>query len=411
MPAFWKTDMNIDKESKQVLDLSMNPEELLQTVPDLKLSENIFLLDSKHCKLEEKESIKNEILLSIEKNCMAPIFKILSKDVKILDHDEKFLDKLARSNNSELDAINKKIKDAKENYGDVEVRNCHYSKLVFYSRIGSKEKSLQELEIAIEKTVGGFKLELLFLGIRIGLFWNDLNLASGYIKRVQDLLKTTSDWERKNRFKVYQALFYLITRNFVAASELFLDSLTTFTAVELISFDRLILYTIVSSIVSIDRKTIKSKLLSSPDILKIALQPENEFLLEFIESFYNGEYRQFFEKLINIVHILQKDYYLNRHHKYYLRTVRAKAYIQYLEPYESVSILSMADSFGVTQKFLEKDIVTFISSSKLSCTIDKVKQVIICNRKDKKMNQYNELVQKGDLLLNRLQRLSRIIQV
>ncbi|XP_665407.1 hypothetical protein [Cryptosporidium hominis TU502] len=71
----------------------------------------------------------------------------------------------------------------------------------------------------------------------------------------------------------------------------------------------------------------------------------------------------------------------------------------------------MAESFGISQEFLEKDIVTFISSSKLSCTIDRVKQVIICSRNDKKINQYNELVQKGDLLLNRLQRLTRIIQV
>ncbi|OII71791.1 proteasome regulatory subunit RPN7 [Cryptosporidium ubiquitum] len=403
--------MNIGNESKQVLDLSMNPEELLQTVPDLKLSESIFLLDSKHCKLEEKESIRNEILSCIERNSMAPLFKILTKDIKIVDYDKKFVEELMESNNSELNLIDKKIKDAKENYGDVEVRNCHYNKLVFYSRIGAKEKSLQELEIAIERTVGGFKLELVFLGIRIGLFWNDLNLVSKYIKIAQDILKTTSDWERKNRFKVYQALFYLITRNFSTASELFLDSITTFTAVELISFDRLILYTIVSSIISIDRKTIKSKLLTSPDILKVALQPDNKFLLEFIEGFYNGEYRQFFKRLINIIHILQRDYYLNRHHKYYLRAVRAKTYMQYLDPYESVSILSMAESFGVTQRFLEKDIVTFISSSKLPCTIDKVKQVIICNREDKKMSQYNELVKKGDLLLNRLQRLSRIIQV
>lgn len=403
--------MNISDGISQKIDLLMNPEELLQAVPDLKLSENISLLDSKYCKLEEREVIKNEICSSIEKNSMAPLLKFLSNDMKLINTDQQFLDKLVESNNIELNAINEKIKDAKDNYGDLEVRNCHYNKLAFYSRIGSKEKSLEELEVAIEKTVGGFKLELLFLGIRIGLFWNDLNLVSAFIKRSESVLKTTSDWERKNRFKVYQALFYLLTRNFSAASELFLDSITTFTAIELISFDRLIFYTVISSIISIDRKTIRSKLLSSPDILKVALQPDNKFLLEFIESFYNGSYREFFGGLINIVYMLQRDCYLSRHHKYYLRMVRMKAYIQYLEPYESVSILNMAESFGISQTFLEKDIVTFISSSKLSCTIDKVKQVIICNRKDKKMNHYNELIQKGDILLNRLQRLSRIIQV
>ncbi|KAJ1609344.1 60S ribosomal protein L37 [Cryptosporidium canis] len=403
--------MDTSTELGKTVDLHMSPEELLQTVPDLQLSENIFLLGSNYCKLEEIDSLRGKVCSYIEKNSMAPLLKFLSEDIKLINEDKECLSKLMENNNSELNTINEKIKDAEDNYGDLEVRNCHYNKLVFFSKIGSKENCLNELEFAIEKTVGGIKLELLFLGIRIGLFWNDLNIVSMFIKKTENALKITSDWERKNRFKVYHAMFHLLTRNFSAASELFLDSLTTFTAVELISFDRLIFYTVISSIISINRTTIKSRLLSSPDILKIALQPENKFLLEFVESFYNGSYRMFFERLINIIYILQRDCYLSRHHKYYLRTVRMKAYMQYLEPYESVSIQNMAESFGISQRFLEKDIVTFISSSKISCTIDKVKQVIICSRKEDKMDHYSQLLQKGDILLNRLQRLSRIIQV
>ncbi|KAF7457932.1 26S proteasome non-ATPase regulatory subunit 6 [Cryptosporidium felis] len=402
--------MSLEK-SDSALETLLNPEELLQSVPNLELAEKIHFLNSIYCEPREKEAIRNEVIFLIEKFSMAPLYQFLENEMKITIGHDDLLKKMVSSNCDELKTIENKIKDAIDNYGDLEVRNSHYRKLVYFTRIGSKECSIKELEIAIEKTTGGLKLELLFLGIRIGLFWSDLKLLSSYIKRSRDQLKTTDDWERKNRFKVYQAIFYLISRNFSAASELFLDSLTTFTAVELLSFEKLIFYTVISSIFSVDRKVMKTRLLSCPDILKIALQPSHKYLLDFTENFYNGRYQEFFSILVDIIYKIQRDVYMHKHHRYYLRYIRMRAYIQYLEPFESVSIPRMAESFGVSPRFLEKDVITFIASSKLPCTIDRVKQLIVCKKVDPKIKSYYELTEKGDTLLNRLQRLTRIIQV
>ena len=49
------------------------------------------------------------------------------------------------------------------------------------------------------------------------------------IARAGALCEEGGDWERKNRLKVYEALFALATRDFKRGAELFLDSIATFT--------------------------------------------------------------------------------------------------------------------------------------------------------------------------------------
>ena len=50
------------------------------------------------------------------------------------------------------------------------------------------------------------------------------------LRQAKDLSSKGADWERKNRLKVYEALFALATRDFATAARLFLDSIATFTA-------------------------------------------------------------------------------------------------------------------------------------------------------------------------------------
>ncbi len=50
------------------------------------------------------------------------------------------------------------------------------------------------------------------------------------IDKAKKLCDEGGDWERKNRLKVYEALFLMVTRDFKKAGELFLDSTATFGA-------------------------------------------------------------------------------------------------------------------------------------------------------------------------------------
>ena len=57
------------------------------------------------------------------------------------------------------------------------------------------------------------------------------------------------------------------------------------------------------------------------------------------------------------------------------------------------------------------DLSVFISSGRINAVIDKVNGVVETNRPDAKNAQYQASIKNGDLLLNRIQKLSRVINV
>ena len=85
--------------------------------------------------------------------------------------------------------------------------------------------------------------------------------------------------------------------------------------------------------------------------------------------------------------------------------------VQYLESYHTVSLPSMADTFGVSVNFLDRELSDLVACGRLSCKIDKVRGVIESNRPDTRNALYQNAIKTGDGLLNRIQKLSRVITI
>ena len=128
-------------------------------------------------------------------------------------------------------------------------------------------------------------------------------------------------------------------------------------------------------------------------------------------SFYNCQYAEFFGALAKIEGLLQQDRLLARHARFYVREMRILAYTQLLESYRSLTMESMAQSFGVTLAFIDAELSRFIAAGRLNAKIDKVGGVVETNRPDHKNAQYQATIKEGDLLLNRVQKLSRVINI
>ena len=84
----------------------------------------------------------------------------------------------------------------------------------------------------------------------------------------------------------------------------------------------------------------------------------------------------------------------------------------------------MAQAFGVSVTFIDKELASFINSGRIHAKIDKGKRectfllittsvngIIETNRPDEKNRQYQQVIKRGDLLLNRVQKLSRVINI
>ena len=201
----------------------------------------------------------------------------------------------------------------------------------------------------------------------------------------------------------------MLVRDFKRAADLFIDSVATFTCAELLEYKMFVFYTVVTSAVSQVRPVIKKHILHSPDILSVIRDVPH--LKKFSDSLYNCDYKSFFEAFVEISAAVKKDRYLQQHASYYVKEMRLVAYRQFLESYKSVTIGNMAASFGVSPEFIDKELSHFISIGKLNCKIDKVSGVVISNRADQRVNLYTKMVKHGDLLLNRMQKLARALDI
>jgi 26S proteasome regulatory subunit N7 len=97
--------------------------------------------------------------------------------------------------------------------------------------------------------------------------------------------------------------------------------------------------------------------------------------------------------------------------RYYLREIRGAAYTQYLESYKSVRLDQMAAALGLGVDFLDRELSEFIVSGRLHCKIDKVAGVLETNRPDARNALYQQSIRQGDLLLNRIQKLSKVAEI
>jgi 26S proteasome regulatory subunit N7 len=303
-----------------------------------------------------------------------------------------------------------KLKEAEQNFSELEIRDVLIEIGDYFLDIKNFERSLANYNQAYSKaaTVDS-KLDITLKVMLVAFKTKDRLLLKKQVDQANLLFDDGGDWEKKNRFKAYEAVYFMMIRNFKQAAFNFLDILATFTSTELVSFTTFVKYTVLTSIVSLDRATISKKVVASPEVLSVINEiPEVNQLLT---GLYKCDYKSFFIALCSVIEIVETDEYIGQHARYWAREMRVVAYSQFLESYRSVTLASMAASFGISVNFLDKELCEFIYLGRLTCKIDKVNGVIESCRPDTRSSIFQNIVKNGDFLLNRLQKLARVMDV
>lgn len=79
----------------------------------------------------------------------------------------------------------------------------------------------------------------------------------------------------------------------------------------------------------------------------------------------------------------------------------------------------MANSFGVTTEFIEREVARFAAAGRLQCKIDSVAGTVVTSNASQTKEApeasldrnllYQTTVKRGDILLNRLKKLARVM--
>jgi len=382
-------------------------EEGLSKNPNLELAQFKFMLTIN--KYRNDATIKNNLLKLVDENDMAPFYEEVCKDLGWTP-DSALVQKMKQANDDELKKIDDSIEDAEKNQGETEIRELMLKKAEYYSKIGDKENAIAQFRKTSEKTTTlGYRLDIVFHHIRIGLFYMDHDLIERNIEKAHSLIEEGGDWDRRNRLKVYKGMYSLAIRDFKTAANLFLDTVATFTSYELMEYKSFVAYTVLCAMIALERPDLRSKVTKGSEILEVlhSLPDVRDFLF----SLYNCQYDVFFLNLARVEQFMKEDRLFAPHHQYYVREMRILAYTQLLESYQSLTLKYMADAFGVTTNFIDQELSRFIAAGRLHCKIDKVRNIVETNRPDSKNYQYQGSIKSGDLLLNRIQKLSRVINI
>jgi len=324
--------------------------------------------------------------------------------------DMSSLEALEEENSEKVKELDEAIEDAKQNYGDAEVFDAMKAKAQYFGTIGDVARAVESYDsIPVKLSSTGQQVDLEMAKTLLYFMVGDFKSVSETLKKAQDLNKKGGDWDRRNRMQVYEAAYRMAAREFEDAASLLLDSVATFTCYEMFDYTRFIMFTTLCALLTQDRPVLKKQVVDSPDIRSVIgdLGP----LRKLLTSFHDCKFDQFMAALVEISHSVQRDRFLRPHQSYIVRQLRVRAYQQFLGAYKTVTMSGMSKAFGVSEEFMDKELSHYIAAGKLSAKIDKVSGVVEVTRPDVKSARYSDLLKQGDALLNKVQRLTRIVNV
>ena len=140
---------------------------------------------------------------------MAPFYRTICEQLG-WEREPSWLAALRAANVAELAQLDEKLCSAKLNEGESEICAAMLARAEFLARIGERERALHAYDETFAKTVAlGPRLDLLLAKMRIGFFFGDVGLVSTTLEKAKALLEDGGDWERRNRLKVYESIFFL----------------------------------------------------------------------------------------------------------------------------------------------------------------------------------------------------------
>jgi COP9 signalosome complex subunit 1 len=174
----------------------------------------------------------------------------------------------------------------------------------------------------------------------------------GYVLNYVSKAESTPDIKEQPllsaKLKAASGLAHLESKKYRQAARLFIDVPFEIDVSfnEVLSPQDIGTYGGLCALASFDRAEIKSKIIDNPGFKQfLELAPIVRLI---IEDFYHSRYNNCLKNLQQIRPELLLDLHLYEHVKTLYDLIRKKAIIQYFSPFQSVSLVKMAETFGVT---------------------------------------------------------------
>ncbi len=358
--------------------------------------------------LEKAPVSDNALLQKIIQNSMLPFYQSIYLPRFNFPSDPALVSSMQAQIDQELACLAQKMQEAEKSGGETDILDLLKDKANFYAKIGDRENAIQTYNAVIGRTSSSStKIDMMFQIVTIAFVFEDWTLLEETLEKCRSIMLSGGDWDQRNKLNICEGMLALLKRDFAAAARLFSSSLATFSWSGLIQFRDMVKYCIVAALFTFGRKELKERVLNCPEVIEVLA--EAKLFERLLGSFYYCRYADFFQALQLLAKEMANDYFLAPHCEYVVKEMKIAAFSQLLTSYKTISIKSVAEAFGVSDEVVDEEVAKFIVTGRLACTIDKVDNLIETKRTDNKNFLYQAVVKQGDLLLNRIQALSRVV--
>lgn len=336
-----------------------------------------------------KRNDKTQLLEYIKENQMYPYYMQLTQCNK-LDYNENVATALQEKNSATLKALEEDETNNDENF----TRDLKISE--FYASIMDHKNFTKTSRILMTKNMStSLKMDVLLCKIRFAILHEDKKVIKSALEEGNDIIAHGCDWDRKNKFKLYEGLCNIILKQFYKAAGCISGSLAAFDCVELFSYEHCVFYLIFCGLLSFNRDELKQKILTCSEVLETLKFNENGIKL--VEAIYNCDYANIMMLAMPFFEDVSNDVFVSNLVDYFVREMKIRIYKQLLVSYKSLSLEVFANIMRVGVDFIERDLCDFIVDQRLGCAIDKVAGMVIVNE----CNDHGDeaLLERGESLM------------
>ena len=275
---------------------------------------------------------------------------------------------------------------------------------------GNIEKACAEAEKVLgEPNRNTFKVDVCFACARFGIFYGNDEVISQYLGKVDQILENYTDWEQRNRYRVYEGLRRIRLGKYVSGVEFLLASVSTFRSTELMSYKSFITITVAFALVTLDRPTLKRLVIENSEITAMLQQIPS--VHRELKAFHECKYADLFSAILIVTDELSMDAFSAPAVAFVAEEAEIRSLNQFLEAYQIVHLSSMATAFGINPDALEAKLFKHISAGRVYCRIDKRNDQVLAQEKDTTTDLYEQVMQRGEVVEAKLRHLSKILGV
>jgi len=273
------------------------------------------------------------------------------------------------------------------------IRKAYNSLADFYFQIGNLQEALKTYSRTRDFcSTPKHNIETCFNVIATSIIINNYQCIPSQLSRAESF--AANDVVTKSKCKIISALLAVNNQQFITAARYFLEADGDIgqDLNRVISPEDIAVYGTILGIATLDRQELRKLLLENGkfNTCFADLVPEMRAI---VRDFFSSNFVAFFEQLRHRKSLLLVDIYLHKYTELLYEMIQDKIIIQFVIPYNTVSMVQMAQSLGMTLEELEHPLSRLISQQKIPARIDSLTKTIHRNRHDDRMIAREKVLQ------------------